>query len=671
VTSWSNAAVWMWLAGCTGELPPDEDADGDGFAAAADCNDGDADVFPGAPERCNGVDDDCDEEVDEEAIDALELFADQDGDGYGDAARVERACAPFDGAVDDASDCDDTDVTVYPSAAELCDGLDNDCDAVVDAEVVPRDHPTIQDAIDALPDGSTVCLAPGLHFDPFDVSGRTIRIEGIERDETMVRLGYGLPHVLAEGEGTDATLARMTVSGLNTADPGLYGGFVRALDARVTLEDVHFTGHQVTSADANPASQAQGSLVGAGASDLRLVDVSLDGLQVNWSDVDGFGKIELRGGAFLSQGGSLTIEGLSVTGVTVTGVTSGDCDIEGAVLLADRGTRVTASDVTIEDVIINASCEGSPSFTGAVVQLDEATLDVDGLTVADVQVTTTVGDPFLLGVVYVGRSSGTMDDVVLRDNAVRVNAGTAWGTLHLRDNGELRVAHLTATNNRLSAFNPPDDDFSRGGGLYVQGPADLQWVDLRANRAASSGGAELVAQDGELSLRNAIVAGNQAVGTGGLFAAAATGPLVLDYVDIVGNIASADYGGLTISSNVDQLATVRHVNVVANRVTKWSLGGSGVYAFISGGLSWTRSNLFGNLGSDSEFLAGGAPVPDPADGNLAVDPLYVDRAAPDLRDWDLTLDPSSPVIDAGDPAVLDVDGTASDFGAYGGPDGDW
>ena len=43
------------------------DADGDGALDAAcggaDCDDGDDGVFPGAPERCNGVDDDCDGEV--------------------------------------------------------------------------------------------------------------------------------------------------------------------------------------------------------------------------------------------------------------------------------------------------------------------------------------------------------------------------------------------------------------------------------------------------------------------------------------------------------------------------------------------------------------------------------------------------------------------------------
>ncbi len=108
------------------------DGDGDGFMEEDDCDDADPDVFPGADERCNGIDDDCDGEVDEEAIDALTFYADLDGDGHGDAGSSTSACSQFDGWVTSDDDCDDADAEVNPSAVEICNELDDDCDGAVD-----------------------------------------------------------------------------------------------------------------------------------------------------------------------------------------------------------------------------------------------------------------------------------------------------------------------------------------------------------------------------------------------------------------------------------------------------------------------------------------------------------------------------------------------------------
>ncbi len=82
------------------------DCDGDGVTALLDCDDGDGAVEPGALERCNAVDDDCDGEVDE----------DDDGDGY-------AACA---------GDCDNADPRVFPGAPERCNAADDDCDGSTD-----------------------------------------------------------------------------------------------------------------------------------------------------------------------------------------------------------------------------------------------------------------------------------------------------------------------------------------------------------------------------------------------------------------------------------------------------------------------------------------------------------------------------------------------------------
>ena len=60
-------------------------------------------------------------------------FADADGDGYGDPDSVVECTV--DGAVDDDSDCDDTDEAINPGAAEACDGIDNNCDGGIDEGV--------------------------------------------------------------------------------------------------------------------------------------------------------------------------------------------------------------------------------------------------------------------------------------------------------------------------------------------------------------------------------------------------------------------------------------------------------------------------------------------------------------------------------------------------------
>ncbi len=115
---------------------PDADADGDGVRAADDCDDGQADVNPDAVEVCNGVDDDCDGEVDEEAEDAPTWYADADGDGFGDADQPVVACARPHGFADRAGDCDDADPHASPAGVETCNGADDDCDGDVDEDAV-------------------------------------------------------------------------------------------------------------------------------------------------------------------------------------------------------------------------------------------------------------------------------------------------------------------------------------------------------------------------------------------------------------------------------------------------------------------------------------------------------------------------------------------------------
>ncbi len=137
-------AVTLPLVGCEGcsktgdtGCDPTVDVDADGWAACDDCDDQDPTVHPWATDCVNGTDDDCDGEVDGEgAPDPGTWHDDNDGDGFGDYVGGTQACDQPEGTVGDGTDCDDQDPAVNPAADESCNGVDDDCDGLVDEEGV-------------------------------------------------------------------------------------------------------------------------------------------------------------------------------------------------------------------------------------------------------------------------------------------------------------------------------------------------------------------------------------------------------------------------------------------------------------------------------------------------------------------------------------------------------
>ncbi|GDX78606.1 hypothetical protein LBMAG42_04170 [Deltaproteobacteria bacterium] len=111
----------------------DVDNDGDGYVGAADCDEEDGTVHDGAAELCDGLDNDCDGEIDDGSTNSTVFYLDADGDGFGDPAQPLSACAAPEGYVASAGDCDDHDVAYNPDAAEdgCADPNDYNCDGSV------------------------------------------------------------------------------------------------------------------------------------------------------------------------------------------------------------------------------------------------------------------------------------------------------------------------------------------------------------------------------------------------------------------------------------------------------------------------------------------------------------------------------------------------------------
>ena len=115
------------------------DSDDDGFRACDDCNDGDALVYPNATEVCDNIDNDCDGNIDDEDSNvdlstAITTYFDGDGDGYGDDAQPIVQCKPTENSSAESGDCNDDDENIHPGATEVCDYQDNDCNGLADRD---------------------------------------------------------------------------------------------------------------------------------------------------------------------------------------------------------------------------------------------------------------------------------------------------------------------------------------------------------------------------------------------------------------------------------------------------------------------------------------------------------------------------------------------------------
>jgi len=139
-------------------------------------------------------------------------------------------------------------------------------------------------------------------------------------------------------------------------------------------------------------------------------------------------------------------------------------------------------------------------------------------------------------------------------------------------------------------------------------------------------------------------------------------------MDAINNVIT--HNGTTGLAAWDSAATGRFINNVVTDngwySEEWVGKKTGIW-MNSENVELAYNDVWGN--EEEDVCSGGYPGSTACtaiefidqDGNLSVDPEFTDEA-------DFALDSGSPLIDAGDPAILDTDGTVSDMGAHGGPD---
>lgn len=127
------------------------DADGDGFGDVAtdsiacnipigyvvdstDCNDLNPDIHPAIFDLCNNIDDNCNGLFDEDATFTTYYF-DADSDLFGAAGTDSISCSIVVGYVENNLDCNDADATVNPLATESCNGVDDNCNTLIDDDL--------------------------------------------------------------------------------------------------------------------------------------------------------------------------------------------------------------------------------------------------------------------------------------------------------------------------------------------------------------------------------------------------------------------------------------------------------------------------------------------------------------------------------------------------------
>ena len=599
------------------------DDDGDGIPAEEDCNDEDGTVNPSAPDDdCDGVDDNCNDLVDEDAPTSV-YFEDTDGDGHGEDGTEILACSPPEGYVESNDDCDDDNDQIYPGAEEICNDLDDDCDNEYDEGVTTTfyrdaDKDEFGDARNSV----EACEQPaGYVSDDTDCDDRLADVyPGADeycndRDDDCDREIDETP--------VDAVLGWFDADGDGFGDPATEDYYCDPTTNNLDCDDTDSTEPKVVDPTTGAAS---GSGDFSDPVDTIQLGIDLASLCVavysgTYSEIITFDGKNLD--VFSIDGSKTTIIDGTDLGDTVVAFENGetpDAKLRGFTITNGTGRYETSS--------TSYACGSESTCTDTY-------------------------DTYAGGGVYVSGADPTLSDLVITGNSLPDASTTTSGNNTYYTASFGGGIALLASNATLTDVWLKNNDADQGGGMYLDEYSVIEATRTVAalNTATDGGGANV--DGGSLTLTNTITLFNEASDSGG--GVFVSGDLAATNVSITGDDAVSGGGVYVYGSGYASLG---------NAIVYGAAAGYGVLSESGGTVAVEYTDAFNNTPDDYS----GITDPTGTLGNVSVNPVFTAWTDDgNATNDDLTLKATSKLIDAGDPSITDDDGSTSDIGAYGGP----